>query len=233
MFAVTLLLTFTRGAVLGGVIAGVVCLPFLRGRLRVAAVAVLVALAAVGFAMPGVRARMVSAGGEEASATRGLVWSQGVRIISDHPLGVGLGNYSALVGRYYDAVRPEFTVRTCMLFSSEFIPPLDTADRNRMAILELDKLEGEKPPVLDAKWLKAVGEKMRRRLVDGWPRLAGLIETYRAALQGVGHSARGQDVFGTLLAVGDLLLHDHDPDSDTVAVPNHLETADSFSDLAQ
>ncbi len=112
VFAVTLLLTFTRGAVLGGAIAGVACLPFLRGRLRVVAVCVLVAGVVVAFAMPGVRARMLSAGSEEASATRGLVWSQGVRIIADHPLGVGLGNYSAIVGRYYDAVRPEFTVRT-------------------------------------------------------------------------------------------------------------------------
>ncbi len=112
IFVVTLLLTFTRGAVLGGAVAGVVCLPFLRGRLRVAAVGVFVLALAVGFAMPGVRTRMMSAASEEASATRGLVWSQGVRIIADHPLGVGLGNYSALVGRYYDAVRPEFTVRT-------------------------------------------------------------------------------------------------------------------------
>lgn len=112
VFAVTLLLTFTRGAVLGGAVAGLACLPFLRGKVRLAAVGVLVVGVAVGAALPGVRNRMMSVGGQEASDTRGLVWSQGVRIISDHPLGVGLGNYSALVGRYYDSVRPEFTVRT-------------------------------------------------------------------------------------------------------------------------
>ncbi|MBC7793910.1 MAG: hypothetical protein H7Z43_09385, partial [Clostridia bacterium] len=28
------------------------------------------------------------------------------------PLGVGFGNYSAIIGRYYDTVRPDFTVRT-------------------------------------------------------------------------------------------------------------------------
>lgn len=105
----------------------------------------------------------------------------------------------------------EFTVRTCMLFSSEFIPPLRTADRNRMAILELDPLGGEKAPTLDAKWLKDVGQKLRRRLVDGWPHLAEMLDRYRAALQGVGHSARGQDVFGTLLAVAEILLRDGEP----------------------
>jgi hypothetical protein len=112
VFAVTLLLTFTRGAVLGGAAAGVACLPFLRGRVRWLAVGVLACAIAGGAAMPGVRARMLSSTSEEASATRGLVWSQGVRIVADHPLGVGLGNYSALVGSYYDTVRPEFTVRT-------------------------------------------------------------------------------------------------------------------------
>ncbi len=111
----------------------------------------------------------------------------------------------------------EFTVRCCMLFSSEFIPPLRTADRNRMAILELLPLGEEKAPKLDAKWLKDVGQKLRRRLVDGWPRFADLLETYRAALAAKGHSARGQDVFGTLLAIADLLLHDHAPDADTIA----------------
>ncbi len=112
VFAVTMLLTYTRGAVLGGAVASLACLPFLRGKLRWTALGVLVVGVVLAASLPGVRNRMMSSGGEEASAVRGLVWSQGVRIIADHPLGVGLGNYSALVGHYYDTVRPEFTVRT-------------------------------------------------------------------------------------------------------------------------
>jgi hypothetical protein len=112
VFAVTMLLTYTRGAVLGGAVACLACLPFLRGKLRWTALGVLVIGVVLGASLPGVRSRLMSSSSEEASAVRGLVWSQGVRIIADHPLGVGLGNYSALVGRYYDTVRPEFTVRT-------------------------------------------------------------------------------------------------------------------------
>ena len=73
-----------------------------RGR-----VAVMVALS-----VPSVSERVRSIGGEEASAVRALIWSQGVRVIADHPLGAGLGNYSRLVGRYYDTVDPGFNVRT-------------------------------------------------------------------------------------------------------------------------
>lgn len=134
----------------------------------------------------------------------------------------------------------EFTVRTCMLFSSEFIPPLRTADRNRMAILELDELGGEQPPALDKKVLRAVGEKMRRRLVDGWVRFPEALETYRAALAHVGHAARGQDVFGTLLAVADIMLHDRECDSDTVGelaealnVEHLAEISDNASEPAR
>lgn len=112
VFAVTMFLTYTRGAVLAAGVAALVCVPFMRGKLRLLAIASLVAVIAVAVALPGVRDRMASSTSEEAAQTRGLVWSQGIRIISDHPLGVGFGNYSALVGRYYDTVRPDFTVRT-------------------------------------------------------------------------------------------------------------------------
>lgn len=112
VFAVTMFLTYTRGAVLAAGVAALVCIPFMRGRLRWVAVIALVVVVGVAAALPGVRDRLASSTNEEASQTRGLVWSQGVRIIADHPLGVGFGNYSVLVGHYYDTVRPDFTVRT-------------------------------------------------------------------------------------------------------------------------
>lgn len=119
----------------------------------------------------------------------------------------------------------EFTARCCFLFSSEFIPPLRSADRNRMAILELEPLGKEKPPLFDADHLRKVGEKLRRRLVDGWPRLTEELDTYRSSLAAVGHTARGQDVFGTLLAVANILLHDHAVDGDTLA--EHAKALDA------
>jgi O-antigen ligase len=93
-------------------VAAVVCLPLASRRWRLAG-AVGLALALGGaLVVPSVRARLGSIGGDETSSVRSLIWSQGVRVIADHPLGVGLGNYSVVVGRYYDVVDPAFNIRT-------------------------------------------------------------------------------------------------------------------------
>ncbi|WP_042443161.1 hypothetical protein [Azospirillum sp. B510] len=106
-----------------------------------------------------------------------------------------------------------FTLRSCLLFSSILIPPLLPQDRSRMAILELDELpKGATPPPMTEREIGELGRKLRRRLVDQWPRFAATLDAYRQAMREGGHSARGQDVFGTLLAVSDLLLYDVVPD---------------------
>lgn len=111
----------------------------------------------------------------------------------------------------------EFKARCCFLFSSILVPALQPADLSRMAILELDPLtETAKPPVLrPAEW-RHVGAVVRRRLLDGWPRYADTLNTYRIALARMGHNARGCDQFGTLLACADLLLRDSEPIRDEV-----------------
>lgn len=111
----------------------------------------------------------------------------------------------------------EFTARSCFMFSSVLMPPLLGQDRSRMAILELGELQGETPPDLAPAKLREAGSKLLRRLVDGWPRMAETLEIYRTSLLTKGHSARGADVFGTLLACADLMLKDRTPDSDSVA----------------
>lgn len=55
---------------------------------------------------PTVRARLVSSAESGAAQVRGIIWSQAVRICQEHPLGVGLGNYPHVVGRYYAAADP-------------------------------------------------------------------------------------------------------------------------------
>jgi len=111
----------------------------------------------------------------------------------------------------------QFTVRSCFLFTSILIPPLLPQDRSRMAILELDQLKTDQaPPVVTPRRMGDLGAKLLRRLVDNWHRAPATIEAYRAAMGQAGHSARGQDVFGTLLAMADLLLYDHEPDSDSL-----------------
>ena len=112
LLTTTLFLTFTRGAFLGlaAAIAGCLLLASWRARL----LAMVLALGVMGGlgSMPQVRARLQSMGAAEASEVRAFLWGEGVRVIIDHPFGVGLGNYSQVIGRYYDAVDPTFGTRT-------------------------------------------------------------------------------------------------------------------------
>jgi hypothetical protein len=110
----------------------------------------------------------------------------------------------------------EFTARSCFMFSSILVPPLLAQDRSRMAILELGELTGQPAPEIDARDLGELGRRLLRRLADGWSRWPDTLAMYRAALEAAGHSARGADVFGTMLAAADVLLHDGDPHRDHV-----------------
>jgi hypothetical protein len=103
----------------------------------------------------------------------------------------------------------EFTVRSCFLFSSILLPPMLAQDRNRLAILELERIpQGSVTPTIDMAELRLLGRQIRRRLVDHWHRLDDLVERYKLALGAQGHSGRSGDQFGTLLAVADLLMYD-------------------------
>lgn len=107
-----------------------------------------------------------------------------------------------------DHVGRQFTIRFCILFSSILVPPLAPQDRSRLAILELDPLGSTKAPTLSRPKLRALGAALRRRLVDQWQRFPTVLDDYRIALAEAGHSGRGADQYGTLLAMQELLLHD-------------------------
>ncbi|ARS27626.1 hypothetical protein [Sphingomonas sp. KC8] len=108
----------------------------------------------------------------------------------------------------------EFTARSSFLFSSILTVPLPPQDKSRIAILDLRPLEDGDAPKMEAAYYNAMGRALRRRMVDQWPRLERVIESYRAELARNGHDARGQDQFGTLLGCSDVLLYDHDPDAE-------------------
>jgi hypothetical protein len=125
-----------------------------------------------------------------------------------------------------------FKAKTCFLFSSILLPPLMQQDRNRMAILELEKIPRDANAVeLDAAKLRELGQRIRRRLVDQWHRLEALLAKYRTALAMVGHGGRSQDQFGTLLAVADLLLYDT-ADDETIEDMAALLRADTLAEKA-
>lgn len=103
----------------------------------------------------------------------------------------------------------DFIARSCFLFSSILVPPLQSQDRSRIAILELGRLPaGQAAPLQRPAELRALGAALRRRMVDGWARFGRVLAAYRRALEAEGHTARGADQFGTLLACADVALHD-------------------------
>lgn len=110
----------------------------------------------------------------------------------------------------------EFTMRSAFMFGSILLPPLLGQDRSRISILELGELASGTARVdaTRARWA-ACGMQLRRRMVDGWGRWRTTLDWYREALAGVGHSRRGQDQLGTLLAAADLLLFDGDANAAT------------------
>lgn len=111
-FGVTLLLTYARGAALAAFGAVLLALPFASRRMRTVGLGTLAVGAASVLSMASVRERLVSSIAANADESRVLIWGQAVRVLADHPLGVGLGNYSTVIGRYYDLLDPTFTVRT-------------------------------------------------------------------------------------------------------------------------
>lgn len=108
----------------------------------------------------------------------------------------------------------EYTIMCCFFFSSILIPPLTSADRSRLAELNLDELPPGIDLVVDPPRLREVGQGLLQQSVDGWQRLPLVLDAYRKALKVQGHTNRTADVFGTLLACAWLVLREGVPKQD-------------------
>ncbi|MDH3236831.1 MAG: hypothetical protein OEQ29_25205 [Alphaproteobacteria bacterium] len=117
-----------------------------------------------------------------------------------------------------DHIGSQFQARSCFLFSSVLIPPLLSQDISRLAILELGALTTTSPPPLSAAIgeLMDIGRQLRRRIADGWARWPETLECWRQQLVACGHTGRGADQFGTLLAMADILLYDVPPETEVL-----------------
>jgi hypothetical protein len=131
----------------------------------------------------------------------------------------------------------EYSLRSCVMFSSIRHPPLLAQDRSRIIILRLGEMMGEQLPDLAPARLRELGERILQRTISGWSRLPAALEQYRIALRAVGHGSRSIDVFGTALAVADVILNDEPVDSDSAAelaaqldLANLPEAEDNLSD---
>lgn len=110
--SVGLFLTYARAALVGVFVAALVLALLIPGRARWGLFALGLIAAVSVAAIPSVRARVLSGLAAQASTERSLIWSQAVRIASEHPMGIGLGNYPRVVSEYYDVSQASFPTRT-------------------------------------------------------------------------------------------------------------------------
>lgn len=101
----------------------------------------------------------------------------------------------------------EFRAQSAFIFSSINEPPLEPQDLSRMVFFRLRRLPEDAPRLkMDRAALHEAGRKMLRRLLEGYHMLPGMIAHWRELLADAGHTARGQDTFGTLLACAELAM---------------------------
>lgn len=106
-----------------------------------------------------------------------------------------------------------FKARNCFYFSSILVSALTDQDISRIGLLELDPFAhgSAAPDVSERRW-RRIGQALRARILERWGRWHETLEVYRAELSRAGHSARGCDQYGTLLAMADMaLMEDLDP----------------------
>lgn len=99
----------------------------------------------------------------------------------------------------------EFQARSSFLCSGIQLPPMNSADRSRFAVLNLGKIDAKRmgdPPVIN----QASGRMLLRALMDAWPRFPAVHDDWRRTLRQAGLSDRAQNTYGILLAVAQLLL---------------------------
>lgn len=102
-----------------------------------------------------------------------------------------------------------FTAQSCFLFSSVLHPNFRGEDRNRIAILEMVAIPADAADlhVDEAAW-QQLGRRLRKRMIEQWPRFDRTLADYKAAIAARGYEGRWRDTYGTLLACADLALYD-------------------------
>lgn len=102
----------------------------------------------------------------------------------------------------------QFEARNTFVFSAINPPPLGPQDRSRMAIVNLGKLDPSRISGAELIGVDVYGRMILRQLMDRWDDLDRTLTNWKAALRDAGLDSRGQDTYGTLLALANLMLGD-------------------------
>lgn len=100
----------------------------------------------------------------------------------------------------------EFQLRNTFFMSGINPPPMEGAEKSRLAILNLGKIDPSSirtEPKLKA---DTIGRMLLRQAMDGWPRFHQQLGYWREILRDAGMDSRAQDTWGTLLSMADLFL---------------------------
>lgn len=98
-----------------------------------------------------------------------------------------------------------FKLRCSFLFSAINPPPMTDADRSRMAILNLSRLDkslGAKMPVVK----DTDGRMLLRQIMDGWNEFQARLQDWDQVLRAQQLDSRSIDTFGPLLAAAETLV---------------------------
>jgi hypothetical protein len=102
----------------------------------------------------------------------------------------------------------QFEARNTFVFSAINPPPLGPQDRSRMAIVNLGKLDPARISSAELTSVDVFGRMILRQLMDRWEDLDRTLTNWKDALREAGLDSRGQDTYGTLLALANLMLGD-------------------------
>lgn len=104
-----------------------------------------------------------------------------------------------------DHTGTQFRARNVYFFSAINPPPLTTAEKSRIGMINLGRLDNSKaggsPPVVG----DHMGRQILRQMMDRWPRFAPSLADWKETLWKAGFDGRAQATYGTLLAMAELL----------------------------
>ncbi len=125
----------------------------------------------------------------------------------------------------------EFTAQSCFLLASVMVANMRGEDRNRTVILQLlplPPLENDEDAfAFDIDHWQKFGRRLRRRIIDQWPRFDQTKADYHRQIMRMGFDSRWGDTYGTLLACADLALYDTSTKVNMLGSSERVENAQS------